>query len=81
MTAREWIASIFVRWTDVVLRHPRIVVAVHAVVLGILAVGLPWIRLETSFESYLPEDNPARTLLEQFRQDFGSGERLSLIHI
>lgn len=79
MTAREWIASVFVRWTDAVLRHPRIVVAVHAVVLGILAVGLPQIRLETSFESYLPEDNPARTLLEQFRRDFGSGERIVVL--
>jgi predicted RND superfamily exporter protein len=79
MTAREWIASVFVGWTDVVLRHPRIVAAVHAVVLGILAAGLPWIRLETSFESYLPEDNPARTLLEEFRHDFGSGERIVVL--
>lgn len=69
----------FERWTGFVLRWRRSVVVSSLLLVGALAVGLQWLEVETSFESYLPHDNPAQELYKRFREEFGSGERVVLL--
>lgn len=79
MTLRLQAERILTRWTAWVLGHRGIVVACTALVIGMLATGLPRLRMETSFESYLPKNNPALEIYERFRGEFGSGERVVIL--
>lgn len=69
----------FERWADFVVRWRRVVAAACIALVGGLSLGLPGLTIETSFESYLPHDNPARRLYEHFRREFGSDERIVVL--
>ena len=79
MRARQRVEEAFGRWADVVLGHRGLVVGASLLLVCFLATGLPSLRIESTFESYLPQDNQARRLYEEFRQQFGSGERVVLL--
>lgn len=79
MTLRDDIELGFERWTGFLLRWRRGVVVSSLLLVCALAVGLQWLEVETSFESYLPHANPAQQLYKRFREEFGSGERVVLL--
>lgn len=75
MSLRRDIEHGFERWADLVLRWRRATISACAILAGVLSIGLQWLEIETSFESYLPSDNPSLEIYEEFREQFGSGER------
>lgn len=79
MALRDRVERGFERWCDGNLRHPRTIIAASLFLVGVLATGLPRLEIETSFDSYLPRDNPAQELYEEFREEFGSGERVVIL--
>jgi predicted RND superfamily exporter protein len=79
MSLRDRIEAGFESWADCVLRYRRFVVVASLVLVAGLSAGLPRLELETSFESYLPRDNPAQQLYQRFRRQFGSGERVVVL--
>jgi len=79
MSLRVQFEGAFTGWSDGILRHRKKVIATSLVVVGVLATGLPSLRIETSFESYLPRENPAQQLHERFQEEFGSGERIVVL--
>lgn len=79
MPLRERIEHVFNRWSDGVLRYRKTSIGVSLLIVGVLSTGLPRLRIETSFESYLPRENPAQQLHQQFQADFGSGERIVVL--
>jgi len=79
MSLRLQTERVLTRSTTWALEHRSIVVLCTVLVIGSLATGLPRLRLETSFESYLPRNNPALRIYERFRSEFGSGERVVVL--
>jgi len=79
MSLRDSVEEAFARWSDGILRHRKAVITASLLVVGFLSAGLPRLEIETSFESYLPRENPAQQLHEQFREEFGSGERIVIL--
>ena len=79
MTLRDRVEGVFVWWCDELLQHPKKTIAASLFVVAVLATGLPRLKIETSFDSYLPRDNPAQELYEEFREEFGSGERVVIL--
>lgn len=79
MALRDRIERAFERWADLVLGRRVPVVAASLLLAGGLGLGLQWLEVKTSFESYLPRDNQARLIYGQFQREFGSGERVVLL--
>lgn len=79
MTARDRVDAAFGWLSYSVLRRPIATVVLTLIGVGLLATGLPSLRIETSFDSYLPIDNPAQRLYDEFRSEFGSGERAVIL--
>ncbi|HPG27439.1 MAG TPA: MMPL family transporter, partial [Myxococcota bacterium] len=79
MTIRARIDASFESLAAIVVRHPVATIAAGLIAVGILATGLPALHVETSFDSYLPVDNPERRLYDEFRAEFGSGERVLIL--
>ena len=79
MTLRGDIERGFERWSDFVLGWRCTAVASSLLLAGLLGVGLQWLEIETSFDSYLPNDNSAQQLYQRFRQEFGAGERVVVL--
>lgn len=79
MTDRDRVDAAFEWLSDVVLERPFATLVWTLIAIGLLATGLPSLRIETSFDSYLPIDNPAQRLNDEFRSEFGSGERADVL--
>jgi len=79
MGVRRRIEGMFCQWAELVLKYRWGVVAGCLVLVALLATGLPDLRVEASFESYLPRDNAKRKVYEDFRRQFGSGERIVVL--
>lgn len=79
MKLQDRVDAAFERHSERILRHPIVTIAASLVAIGMLAAGLPSLRIETSFDSYLPIDNPAQRLYDEFRTEFGSGERAVIL--
>ena len=75
MTIQDRIEDSFSHLADLVLRHRGKVIGASVLLTAVLSLGLPQLRVETSFSSYLPEKNPRQLVYEEFRRQFGSGER------
>ncbi len=63
-------------WGHFVYRHARWVIALVLLTVAGLVTQLPQLRIDTSTESFLHEDDPARVTYEAFRDQFGRDERI-----
>lgn len=79
MTIQDRIEDSFRDLASFVLTHRGFVLAGGLLLTAFLALGLQNLRIETSFSSYLPENNPRQRVYEEFRQQFGSGERIVVL--
>jgi len=61
-----------------IVRHPRRVLAVTAVVILIAAGGLFLVRVDANIENFFPKNHPVRKSADLLNQHFGGAEDLSI---
>ena len=71
---RERFEDGFEAWAGVVARWRLLILALALLVTGLSATQLRHIEIETSNESYLLEDDPARLAYDDLREQFGRDE-------
>ncbi|MCS5635752.1 MAG: MMPL family transporter, partial [Myxococcota bacterium] len=76
MTLRENAEARFESLGRFVVRRPWVVIALVLLFAVSLSSQAPRIRLDTSVESFLRDDNPAKLSYDAFRDQFGRGEIL-----
>ncbi len=59
-----------------ICRWPWLVIAANLVIIAGLGISAPQLTIDTSFERYLPEHNAKRIAFNEFRHEYGSGERI-----
>lgn len=79
MNVRDKIEAWFEGYGAWVCRRRGFVILFSLLIFAALACGLPQLKIETSFEAYLPEDNPKKLLFREFQREYGSDERVLII--
>ncbi|MBW2713057.1 MAG: Fis family transcriptional regulator, partial [Deltaproteobacteria bacterium] len=76
MNQRDRLEAGFKQLARLICRYRWLVIALNLLIALGLGSAAPRLAIDTSFERYLPEDNPKRTAFNDFRKIYGSGERL-----
>ena len=71
---RTWIEDRFENWAHVSARRRWPVIGSMVALALVLGSQLPRLEIDTSTESFLREDDPARVVYQAFRQQFGSDQ-------
>lgn len=71
---RAWIEDSLARWGRVAARHPWPVIVPMLLMAFVLGSQLGRLEVETSTETLLHEDDPARVVYDAFRRQFGREE-------
>jgi predicted RND superfamily exporter protein len=79
MMIQDRIEDGFSRFADTIQRHRGMVIGGSLLLTALLSLGLPQLRIETSFSSYLPESNSRQQVYQEFRRQFGAGERVVVL--
>jgi uncharacterized protein len=74
----RWIQRAMAKWAGVVVRHRKAVITVSALVLAAAIAGVPLIRRESEFTSFLEEKNPVRVTEALLQRDFGGSRPLNI---
>ena len=76
---RDQIENGFARWGEICHDHPWWIIGTVVSALIFFSLWLPSMQIDTSNESYLREDNPARETYHEFQREFGQDERIVLL--
>ncbi len=68
----------FESWGHFVSARPLLVVVASLLFVAFCAAGVPRLRVDVSFESFLASDDSVRIAYESFRDQFGRDERITL---
>ena len=74
--AHAHVDRLFARWAGFSFRHPWIIIFCWLAIVSGFATQLGNIEVETSAESFVHEDDPARIAYNHFRYQFGRDERI-----
>lgn len=72
---RERIEAGFARWGEICYNHPKKILLVIILFVAYVSMSLPNIRVDTSTEGFLHEDDPIRLTYDQFQREFSRDER------
>lgn len=75
---RERVELGFESWGRTVAARPVTVLVASLVFAAACISGLPHLRIDVSFEAFLPADDPVRVAYESFREQFGRDERVTI---
>lgn len=67
------------RFAHFLSAHPVLVLGVALAVLGALALGIPWLRVESDVTRYFREDSPVVQALRVVDERFGGSQELSIV--
>lgn len=76
---RDRIERAFQRWGHWAYRRAWLVVACAVLLVAGLATQLPGLSFDTSTEGFFHEDNPVRVAYDEFRERFGSDQRILVV--
>ncbi|TNF35430.1 MAG: Fis family transcriptional regulator, partial [Gammaproteobacteria bacterium] len=74
--AHAHVDRLFARWAKFSFRHPWLIIFCWVAIVGGFSTQLGKITVETSAESFVHEDDPARIAYNHFRYQFGRDERI-----
>lgn len=74
--AHHYVDKLFARWAGFSFRHPWLIIFCWIAIVGGFSTQLGKIEVETSAESFVHEDDPARIAYNHFRYQFGRDERI-----
>jgi len=74
------LASFFELIPDALRPWRRMILGIFVAVTVVLAFGLQRFQLDTSFDAWLSDDDPAVQALDDFRRQFGSDDGLFLVY-
>jgi predicted RND superfamily exporter protein len=72
------IERLVTKWAGVVVRHRTAIIAVSALVLVAAVAGIPLIRRESEFTTFLDQKNPLRVTEALLQREFGGSRPLSV---
>ncbi len=75
---RERVELGFESWGRTVAARPVTVLVASLVFAAACISGLPHLRIDVSFEAFLPADDPVRVAYDAFREQFGRDERVTI---
>jgi predicted RND superfamily exporter protein len=79
MDYRRRSERVLVLWAKIACRRPRIALLCGLAVVGVLASGLQDLTIDSSPESWLRKDDPARNAYDEFRKEFGYEDSLYVL--
>ncbi len=66
------------KWAGVVIRHRKVIIAASVVILVLGIAGVPLIRRETEFTTFLNQGNPVRVTEALLQREFGGSRPLQI---
>ncbi|MGA2380995.1 MAG: MMPL family transporter [Spirochaetia bacterium] len=72
------IQRLMAKWAGVVVRHRRVIIAVSALILVLGIAGIPLIRREAEFTTFLDQKNPVRVTEALLQREFGGSRPLDI---
>lgn len=78
MTWRDRTERGFERLADIIAARPLLVLVLALVLVVGLAANIPSIKLDTTTEGFLAEDDPAMVIFNRVRETFGRSDRILL---
>jgi hypothetical protein len=72
------IQRLVAKWAGVVVRHRRVIIAVSALILVLGIAGIPLIRRESEFTTFLDKKNPVRVTEALLQREFGGSRPLDI---
>ncbi len=76
---RDRIEQGFARWGEICYDHPWKIIAFVIAAVIFFSLWFPTMEVDTSNESYLREDDPARAIYDEFQREFGKDERIVVL--
>lgn len=76
---RDRIELAFARWGEICHDHPWKIIAAVIAAIVFFSLWFPTMEVDTSNESYLREDDPARATYDAFQREFGKDERIVVL--
>ena len=76
---RDSIERGFARWGEICFDHPWKIILSVVTALIFFSLWFPTMQIDTSNESYLREDDPARAVYDAFQREFGKDERIVVL--
>ncbi len=73
------IARVMEAWARVVVRHRKMILVAGIVVLVAAIAGIPFIRRESEFTTFLNRDNPIRVTEALLQKEFGGSRPLEIV--
>ncbi|HTP57644.1 MAG TPA: MMPL family transporter, partial [Spirochaetia bacterium] len=70
---------VMARWAELVIGHRKAILAVGGILLLCGLAGIPFIRRESEFTSFLNPDNPVRRTEALLQRDFGGSRPLQIV--
>lgn len=78
MDWRHWVAQQFSTYSTHIVARPKLYLLLPLLCAAFLASQLPKLRLDTSTEGFLKNEDPALLAYESFREQFGRDEQMVL---
>lgn len=74
----KFLTNLFISIGEFTYTHAKLCLAAYAIFVAILVWQLQYIRIDTTFESFLRKDDPALQRFESFRRIFGRDELITI---
>ena len=70
--------TLMTKWAGVVVRHRRVIIVVGAIILVLGTAGIPLIRREAEFTTFIDPKNPVRVTEALLQREFGGSRPLQV---